>query len=149
MTENAWYCVALMATLLNMANLRFGHALRAVLRRREPETIEQAWARGLAKRDAHDHAQSHALGSPRKTVISMYTALALLLYVALWCLEDRWYGYLGGLYFAFGVVVASRLDLTRGEHWPRLSLLSRTLCRVVHAWIWPVHAWRSAVAARR
>ena len=138
-----WYFPVLSATVATMVMLRIGHALRAVLRRRPDEGVAQAWARGMAERDASLHAQTHALGSPRKTMIAMTGTILLLMLVLLWCLEDRWYGYLAALYFAAGVVVACQLDLTRGEHWPKLDLFDRAMCRAVHAWIWPAHVWHS------
>ena len=143
-----WYFPALSATVATLVMLRIGHALRAVLHRRPGETVAQAWARGMAERDACLHAQTHALGSPRKTVISMTGAILLLMLELLWCLEDRWYGYLAALYFAAGVVVACRLDLSHGEHWPKLDFFDRALCRAVHAWIWPAHAWHSRQSRR-
>lgn len=148
MESPSWYFPALIASVAAMALIRVGRPLRALLRRRPGEDAAQAWRRGLAERDEYLHAQTHALGSPRTTMVSMAVSVLLVMEVTAWCVDDEWYGYLAGLYLAAGMVVAFQLDLRHGEHWNKLTLSDRAWCRLVHAWIWPVHAWRSWTARR-
>lgn len=118
---------------------RYRAYIQALTERRPGESFLEAFQRGEKEHTLNQHAVETMMGGRLFTLLASIAAVLLTGFSLIWALQGRWFGYVGGLYLAIGLVVSSRLNLRKHRQWARLGPIARQELRLAHAWLWPAH----------
>lgn len=121
----------------------FWEYVQAIANRKDGETFAQAIERAGQERALNKQAKARMFGGPVLTSVVSIASTVLTLFALLWLLQGKTIGALLLSFLVAGLVVNRRMDMAKHKSWARLSAIDRFRFRLTHAWLWPLHQYRS------